>query len=50
MIGRGQMLKYKYTVAFLVMFVASILTVLKFGKIYSGPEVFLPGYKPGVTF
>lgn len=44
------MLKYKYTVTFLVMFIVSILTVLKFGKIYSGPEVFLPGYKPGTTF
>ena len=42
------MLKYKYTVMFSVIFVVSMVIVLKYGRIYSGPEVFLPGYKPGV--
>ena len=43
------MLKYKYTIMFSIIFAVSMVIVLKYGKIYSGPEVFLPGYKPGVS-
>lgn len=41
-------LRYKYTIIFSILSLISILIVLKLGSLFTGPEVFLPGYKPGI--
>ncbi len=40
--------KYRWTTFFGVIVFISIILIIKFGKIVTGPEVFIPGYKPGV--
>ena len=40
--------KYKFTIIFSILSVFALIIVLNLGSLYTGLEVFLPGYKPGI--
>lgn len=40
--------KYKFTIMFSILSIFALIIVLNLGNLQTGPEVFLPGYKPGM--
>ncbi len=43
-------MRYRWTILTIILVVVSLIVILKRAEIVTGPEVFLPGYKPGIPF